>query len=405
MYWGPDEGGGGWEYVEDVTIQWSTFEGLEHDYGPGFPYEASKSALIGTEMGNGAASARFSFHHNYLANTEQRNPRLSADGPYEVVNNLVYNWRFFGTQLANRGSGIRVNLIGNVYEPGPAECCDGTRYAVGIEGDLMQPDGLIYVRDNLGPYRSTGTEPEWAIMGSGYDPSGYWTLPAPASLQRTAPWPEAPIPLTIHPASEVPGRVLAGAGAQPRDVLDQRLVDDYLSGTGTIKTSGEQQPSWWPTLTGDTPYPDADADGMDDTWETRYGFDPADPADGPLDADADGYTNVEEFLNGTRPTSGLPTGVGNPQPITSPPVPVLAPPFPNPTGGRVLVRYYLPAPTRARLLLLDALGRPAARLANGTRAAGWHTAEVDLAGLPAGSYAVVLRAGGRVLAERLSVTR
>ena len=46
---------------------------------------------------------------------------------------------------------------------------------------------------------------------------------------------------------------------------------------------------------------DLDGDGMPDAFEQRHGFDPTSPADGPLDADGDGYSNVEEFLNFTSP--------------------------------------------------------------------------------------------------------
>lgn len=40
--------------------------------------------------------------------------------------------------------------------------------------------------------------------------------------------------------------------------------------------------------------PDQDLDGAIDECELAYGFDPEDPADGPQDADGDGYTNAEE---------------------------------------------------------------------------------------------------------------
>jgi VCBS repeat-containing protein len=40
--------------------------------------------------------------------------------------------------------------------------------------------------------------------------------------------------------------------------------------------------------------PDADLDGAIDECELQYNFDPNDPADGPQDADGDGYTNAEE---------------------------------------------------------------------------------------------------------------
>jgi hypothetical protein len=41
---------------------------------------------------------------------------------------------------------------------------------------------------------------------------------------------------------------------------------------------------------------------MPDEWETTYKLDAQDPSDGAADSDKDGYTNVEEYLNGTDPT-------------------------------------------------------------------------------------------------------
>lgn len=45
-------------------------------------------------------------------------------------------------------------------------------------------------------------------------------------------------------------------------------------------------------------YIDTDKDGMADSWEEANGLNPGNPADGSLDRDADGYTNLEEYLNG-----------------------------------------------------------------------------------------------------------
>ena len=46
---------------------------------------------------------------------------------------------------------------------------------------------------------------------------------------------------------------------------------------------------------------DTDRDGMPDVWEKRHGFDPFNPADAQQDADADGFSNLDEFLAGTNP--------------------------------------------------------------------------------------------------------
>jgi hypothetical protein len=46
---------------------------------------------------------------------------------------------------------------------------------------------------------------------------------------------------------------------------------------------------------------DRDLDGMSDAWEIAYGFEPADPSDGALDSDSDGFDNAAEYQSGTNP--------------------------------------------------------------------------------------------------------
>jgi hypothetical protein len=50
---------------------------------------------------------------------------------------------------------------------------------------------------------------------------------------------------------------------------------------------------------------DTDNDGMPDTWEDRYGFNPYDPSDASQDADNDGITNLQEYKDGTNPAKKL----------------------------------------------------------------------------------------------------
>jgi len=47
--------------------------------------------------------------------------------------------------------------------------------------------------------------------------------------------------------------------------------------------------------------PDADGDGLPDSWEKKYGLNPTDPSDALLDPDRDGYTNLEEFYLNSDP--------------------------------------------------------------------------------------------------------
>ena len=40
---------------------------------------------------------------------------------------------------------------------------------------------------------------------------------------------------------------------------------------------------------------------MPDKWEKKHGLNPNDASDAKLDTDNDGYSNIEEYLNGTDP--------------------------------------------------------------------------------------------------------
>jgi pectate lyase len=46
--------------------------------------------------------------------------------------------------------------------------------------------------------------------------------------------------------------------------------------------------------------PDTDHDGMPDAWEKQHELQPTTGSNND-DNDGDGYTNLEEFLNGTNP--------------------------------------------------------------------------------------------------------
>ena len=81
------------------------------------------------------------------------------------------------------------------------------------------------------------------------------------------------------------------------------------------------------------------------------------------------------------------------------------PAAPNPTRGRSVLRYALPERADVRVEVLDVLGRQVAVLAEGDRPAGWHSVTFDGSGLPSGVYVVRLQAGGRAVAQRLTLAR
>lgn len=55
---------------------------------------------------------------------------------------------------------------------------------------------------------------------------------------------------------------------------------------------------------------DDDGDGMSDTFEVQYGFNPLNPSDAGLDNDGDGISNLAEYQAGTNPLQN-----NNPVPV------------------------------------------------------------------------------------------
>jgi hypothetical protein len=100
-----------------------------------------------------------------------------------------------------------------------------------------------------------------------------------------------------HSTEEARRLVLAGAGASlVRDAVDKRLMNDIKNRTGKLLDS-QDEVGGWPELKSKPAPKDADRDGMADAWETANNLDPKNPKDRNGDADDDGYTNLEEYLN------------------------------------------------------------------------------------------------------------
>ena len=135
----------------------------------------------------------------------------------------------------------------------------------------------------------------------------------PKPFRRNAALAQAPIPITIQSANDAFRSVLNDVGANGRldcagnwvansDSIDSRVINEVLTNTGPDSVIVHQNDvGGWPVLAAGTPCTDSDADGMPDAWEVLNGFNPNDSTDRNDDADGDGYTNLEEYLNGTTP--------------------------------------------------------------------------------------------------------
>ena len=168
---------------------------------------------------------------------------------------------------------IRYNFIDNAYLRGPDS-----------EGALAFRENNRLARAWFAGNSMDGAVPDdpWSLVG-GRLPAGY-RLSAPAEIAPVAP----------DPAPSAMARVLAMAGAWPRDAADARVVESVRIRSGRHIDS-QDEVGGWPALAQARPDPDGDGDGMPDAWERRHGFDPA-SADGHGDRNGDGMTNLEDYL-------------------------------------------------------------------------------------------------------------
>jgi hypothetical protein len=83
-------------------------------------------------------------------------------------------------------------------------------------------------------------------------------------------------------------------------------------------------------------------------------------------------------------------------------------PVPNPASERATLRFAVPEGLQAeevRIGVYDLLGRQVATVADGRREAGRHEQQMDLSGMPSGTYFLRLRVGDEVQSQKLTVLR
>lgn len=260
--WAIDENVSLWyPNVYDVTISnCIVSEGLTRQKSPGVR-TASKGMIVGHGQRR-IASVRNLFAHNDI-----RNPMFTDDSTGMVVNNVIYNsWLeavVMGGGVETGTGPVLLTVAGNVYLTGSNSRPE--RRTIMAKNDY--PETRLFVADNIGPYSSGDP---WSVVDFRIsDPSEIKSHQSPVSVA----------PLTVLPAAETLGRVLADAGARAadRDAIDRRIVEDVRQGTGQ---------------TIDTP---SQVGGLPRTGSAfRRLRTPRDPAG---DADGDGYTNLEEWLH------------------------------------------------------------------------------------------------------------
>ena len=256
------------------------------------------AASVGGEVG--------SFHHNLLAHCAGRNWSLAGgvdgDGNYigkmDMRNNVVYNWDHRTTD----GGAREVNFVNNYYKPGAAtnykyalnaqhENYGGGMQRYYFEGNLME--GRFDERNQSAGRTETGKK---------------------VSYKTFVDKPFFDAHVTTQSAKEAYKNVLSNVGCnQPAlDDQDIRMIHETLTGTHSIigsKSGKPGLPDSQEDVGGWERYPeekrganfDQDHDGLPDWWENLKGSNvesiKGDFSDSNMDADQDGFTNLDDYLD------------------------------------------------------------------------------------------------------------
>jgi hypothetical protein len=250
-----------------VTFQWNyVYGGLTNSVHEGGNH--SHAFAFG---GWGYAS----FHHNLTAFALGRNPRVSGLQLDYRNNVLHYFWDSgYGDSTDDF---LKVNYVGCVVEHGQR------RQAF---FDSRHRCGQFYAADNVlrkvkpkGPARVLDVPPE-SLMD----------FPFPAPMVSTQP--------ALRAYEDVLG--LGGASLPARDLITRYVADSVRKDTGRPAGKTDDWPSaGYPVYRPAVSPLDRDHDGMPDDWELQSGLNPLDASDSGQDKDRDGYTNIEEYINGT----------------------------------------------------------------------------------------------------------
>ena len=266
------------------------------------------------------------FARNLFASNISRNCSIGMGGPFNFINNVVFNW--WNRSVDGGDLSSRINLINNNYKPGPITPKDQLiTYRIIKLDSGRSPDS----RDRYGKAFVAGNRVFGypAVSADNWN-GGVQINEGPVGDRKeevSVGQPFEMAPVTILPTIDAYEFVLKNVGATfpKRDAVDARVVKSVRTGKAIYAKDAREHQSPYvkrrlpadsykmgiitdPQQVGGLPeykgqsYLDSDGDGMPDAWEIRYGLNPNDPSDAVKDMNGDGYTNIETYINGIDPT-------------------------------------------------------------------------------------------------------
>ncbi|TDD98020.1 T9SS type A sorting domain-containing protein [Flavobacterium cellulosilyticum] len=314
--------GANYSIIDHCSISWTIDESFSSRSGKNITLQRTliSEALnaaghqnypAGTEHGYAGSISgdTGSFHHNLLAHNYGRNWSLAGGldgnnyfaGKLDITNNVVYNW---GSRTTDGGAN-EVNFVNNYYKPGPGMQLQQYALTMNHEDNFagMQRS---YFAGNIMPGffdESNQTLGRRSTISSGIT----------INYETFVNTPFFPSFVTTQSATQAYKIVLSDVGCtQPVfDDHDTRMVNETLAGTYSVTGSVTGKKGFpdneadaggfesYPAISRDVNW-DSDNDGLPNWWETTIGTNvnsgSGDFSDSNADADLDGYTNLDTYI-------------------------------------------------------------------------------------------------------------
>lgn len=265
---------------------------------------------------------RITMAYNNWNRLNERFPELSRESPnaaqtnmdIELINNLLWDQSFtinVADTTTSGGSGAdnapnrvyyRLNWIGNYSVP-------RSDYSMGMIDMFLRDDNTItqtrtYFHDNHMSLYSNKSNYDLKYCCNDFSASipnavlPVWASETPLTYGPGLYGNHVPITSTLDSRTQIRRYIFENAGAFPRDPMDQRLLNPVCTGQidSTARNINPTNDAF--QITNSTTAPtDTDDDGMPDAWETAHGLSPNAMDNNGHELSADGYTNLEVYLN------------------------------------------------------------------------------------------------------------
>lgn len=288
----------GWK-SHDITTSWCiSAEGLYRSKHPktlGPPHNPHSMGMLCN-----VAAHNLSWHHNLLANCNQRMPQMSGNTDELGVTspsmvdfrcNSVFNWGDEACALEKLGNAV--NIVNNFYKLGP-DFSSTTKHMVRLRNDAA--DAQIFIEGNLDPLNTDPDADNWQLirLDNGQ---------VPPEFGHRLFTPLATPTVTTESAFVAHQLVLLGAGATKpfRDSLDLRTISQARRRPCSFKPGESFFVNSFQEMGGrpifqQLPVPeDTNQDGIPDQWCVDNGFSPS--ATIMNDDFGDGYSVMEHYLS------------------------------------------------------------------------------------------------------------